>query len=194
MCDRNPQGHFTPEGEIRERKRPCLQASGGWTRVEVQLGLRPPEGPGVFASHLLACALPALFSDWLFLLLHVCFLSSLLPGEEHGPPPFPGVCLLSLMIGVLGPASLSPWAEASQPSAGWGLVPTQPALWGQARGSSHGEASSTESSSLSQPRKPAGGKVLETDLQRRGPLWPANPVGDRHSQGVSPTTSSHCFV
>ena len=103
---------------------------------EVQLGLRlpcprAPEGPGVFSSLPLPCALPAVFSDWLFLLLHVCFLSSLLPGEEHGRPAFPGIRLLSLKTGVLGPASLSPCAEASQSSAGWGLVPTQPALWGQ---------------------------------------------------------------
>ena len=138
-----PRGEFM-SGSILACK--CLAG-------EVQLGLRlprprAPEGPGVFSSLSLPCALPALFSDWLFLLLHVCFLSSLLPGEKHGRPPFPGICLFLLKTGVLGPASLSPCEEASQSSAGWGWCPPSLLCGGRGRGSSHGEARSSESPSL----------------------------------------------
>ena len=37
-------------------------------------------------------------------------------------------------------------------------------------------------------------EVPAKKVQGRGPLWPATPVGDKDTQGVSPTTYSHCFV
>ena len=112
------------------------------------------------------------FSGRFFLLLHVCSLSSLLPGRNMV------ACRPSRWsLGSSGLPSCPRRGFSVQCRLG-GCPPSL--LCGcRAPGSARGEVRSTESLCLLQPREPAGGKVLETDLQRRGPRGPANPVGDR---------------
>lgn len=112
MCDRNPQGHFTPERGIHEQKHPCLQVLGGWARVEVQLGLRALSR-GLqrlqVSFHPAGCPVPSPPALLGLVLSPSARLLPLLPTprEEHSRPPFPGFHLLSSETGVLGPASLS---------------------------------------------------------------------------------------
>lgn len=162
-----------------------MPASVGW--VDLRGGAagsqspppRAPEAPGVISSCRLPCALPACPSrtgSFSF-----CTSAPSPPYSSGGTqlPPIPR--FPSPLVGDWGPRACLPVREEASPSsAGWGQgCPPSLLCGGRAQGSAHGEVRSTGSPILLQPCEPAGGKVLETDLQRRGPLGPANPVGGR---------------
>lgn len=120
MCDRNPQGHVTPERGIHGQKHPCLQVSGGWTRVEVQRGLRAPRRllrRVQVSFHPAGCPVPSPPVLLGPVLSPSARLLPLLPapGEEHGRLP-------SLSLETGPPACLPVREEASPSSAGWGGV------------------------------------------------------------------------
>lgn len=164
-CDRNPQGHFTPRGIHDGSVLACKRrAAGGpaWRGAagpptpargppEVQVSLHPARWP--------VPSLPSSLTGSSFFCTS-CFLSSLLPGEEHGPHHSQVCVSLSLKIGVLGPASLSPWARRLlSPVLVGGWCPPSLLCGGGPEAAPMVRGSSTEGSSLSQRRKPAGGKV-----------------------------------
>ena len=130
------------------------------------------EGPGVISSRRLPCALPACPSragSFSF-----CT-SAPSPPCSRGGTRSPAVPLVGDGSSGLPPCPRRGFSVQCR----LGGCPPSLLCGCRAPGSARGEVRSTESLCLLQPREPAGGKVLETDLQRRGPRGPANPVGDR---------------